>query len=765
MAEFKTKAALKAALKAASKEAPKEKPAKSNLTLAMAEINKKHGDGSISRGRSLIANVEAWPTNVATLDIALGCGGMPKGRIIELFGPESAGKTTLCLTCVAAAQAQGMTAAFVDVEHALDPEWATRLGVNMDALLLSQPDTAESALDIVEMLAKTGEVGIVVLDSVAALTPKAELDGEVGDSHIGLQARLMSQAMRKLKSAASNTGCVVIFINQIREKIGVMFGCLHAETLINFVDGSSVPISEVVEKQLGGDVWSWDAETKNFVPRPITGWHHNGEVDEPSDWVSVAVRGPGTKNGRMHLVVTPSHEVMTDTDWTQAQYLAVGDKLLTKQESLVLRTDGQPNGTLGQFLTGMLSGDSHPAHSFGRLAAALKLRDSVDCDYTRWKVDKLKEYLKFTLRSCAFGEYYESACFSELSQLKHEYPKRDPMLLLERFSWLGFAVWIMDDGHYYKDRYHLSIKRFAGDFDKIDQISRSLDDCGLYHCASGEGRITFDRRVSDHIAEKIVGLVPRCMEHKLPAGLRGRDDIHDFVLRRDVEWRDAYARVVEVRDANVRQMKRRGKYDISIAGTTCYSAGGIENGVIVHNSNETTPGGRALKYYASVRMEVKRNGQVLKKGDVNIGYPTRVKIIKNKVGPPFVFADFNLMFGISGYQPGVDKMESLMSVALATDGVFEVAGSWYTFGDKRLLGKDQWKEYVAEHPEMFHAIREKTYSMALKLGRATPVLLDMTDDEIVAAGQDEEDDPDAVEEAVAAQPTTPPAEALGRDDD
>ena len=744
----------------------KPKVEKSGLTLTMAQINKKHGDGSIIKGRSLISNVKAWPTNVATLDIALGCGGLPEGRIIEIYGPESAGKTTLALTCIAAAQSQGKVAAFVDVEHALDPEWATKIGVDMDVMLLSQPDTAESALDIVEMLAKTGEVGVVVLDSVAALTPKAELDGEVGDSHIGLQARLMSQAMRKLKSAAATTGCVVIFINQIREKIGVMFGCLHAETPINFVDGSSVPISEVVEKQLGGDVWSWDAETKNFVPRPITGWHHNGEVDEPSDWVSVAIRGPGTKNGRMHLVVTPSHEVMTDTDWTQAQYLAVGDKLLTKQESLVLRTDGQPNGTLGQFLTGVLSGDSHLAHNIGRLAAALKLRDNVDCNYARWKVDKLKEHLKFTLRSCASGEYHESACFSELLQLKREYPKRDPMLLLERFSWLGFAVWIMDDGNYYRDRYHLSIKRFAGDFDKIEQISRSLDDCGLYHYASGGGRITFDRSVSDHIAEKIVGLVPECMEHKLPAGLRGRDDTHtqDLVLRRDVEWRDAYARVVEVRDASARQMKRRGKYDISIAGTTCYSAGGIENWVIVHNSNETTPGGRALKYYASVRMEVKRDGMVIKKNDVGVGNPTKVKIVKNKVGPPFVFAQFNIMFGNSGYEPGIDKMESLMSVALATKGVFEQSGSWYTFGDKKLLGKDQWKDWVAGHPEMFPAIREKTYSMALKAGRSVAPLIDMTEDEILESGQDEDEDTDALEEAIASQPVEPALQAT-RDDD
>jgi recombination protein RecA len=171
-----------------------------------------------------IRNLESISTGSLGLDVALGIGGVPKGRVVEIYGPESSGKTTLSLHVVAEAQKQGGTAAFVDAEHALDPNYAERLGVNMDELLVSQPDTGEQALEITDMLVRSGAVDVVVIDSVAALTPKAEIEGEMGDTHVGLQARLMSQALRKLTANIKRSNCVVVFINQIRMKIGVMFG-------------------------------------------------------------------------------------------------------------------------------------------------------------------------------------------------------------------------------------------------------------------------------------------------------------------------------------------------------------------------------------------------------------------------------------------------------------------------------------------------------------------------------------------------------------
>ncbi|MFF5110749.1 recombinase RecA [Streptosporangium sp. NPDC000095] len=201
------------------------------LETALAQIERQFGKGSIMRlGDETRAPIEVIPTGSIALDVALGIGGFPRGRIVEVYGPESSGKTTVALHAVANAQRGGGIAAFIDAEHALDPEYAQKLGVDTDALLVSQPDTGEQALEIADMLIRSGAVDLLVIDSVAALVPKAEIEGEMGDSHVGLQARLMSQALRKVAGALNNTGTTAIFINQLREKIGVMFGSPETTT-------------------------------------------------------------------------------------------------------------------------------------------------------------------------------------------------------------------------------------------------------------------------------------------------------------------------------------------------------------------------------------------------------------------------------------------------------------------------------------------------------------------------------------------------------
>ena len=203
-----------------------EENRKKALAAALSQIEKQFGKGSVMRlgDAGAIYEVDSIPTGSLGLDIALGVGGIPRGRVIEIFGPESSGKTTLTLAIIASAQANGGTAAFVDAEHALDPVYAEKLGVKVNDLLVSQPDTGEQALEITDMLVRSGAVDVVVVDSVAALTPKAEIEGEMGDQHMGLQARLMSQALRKLTGNIKRSNTIVIFINQIRMKIGVMFG-------------------------------------------------------------------------------------------------------------------------------------------------------------------------------------------------------------------------------------------------------------------------------------------------------------------------------------------------------------------------------------------------------------------------------------------------------------------------------------------------------------------------------------------------------------
>lgn len=229
------------------------------LDAAIAQIEKQYGRGSVMKlGEETEGmQVETVPTGSLSLDIALGQGGLPKGRIIEVYGPESSGKTTVALHCVAEVQKRGGIAGFIDAEHALDPVYAKNIGVDIDNLYISQPDSGEQALEITEMMVRSGAVDIVIVDSVAALVPKAEIDGDMGDSHVGLQARLMSQALRKLTAVVSKTHCIVIFINQLREKVGIMFGNPETTTggrALKFYSSVRLDVRRIESLKQGGEI-------------------------------------------------------------------------------------------------------------------------------------------------------------------------------------------------------------------------------------------------------------------------------------------------------------------------------------------------------------------------------------------------------------------------------------------------------------------------------------------------------------------------------
>ena len=244
--------------KKAKETAPAPSDKQKALETAISQIEKQFGKGAVMRlGQNATMNVEAIPTGSLSLDMALGIGGLPRGRIVEIYGPESSGKTTVALHVVAEAQKRGGSAVFIDVEHALDPVYAKNLGVDIDQLLVSQPDTGEQALEICEALVRSGAVDVVVVDSVAAMVTKAEIEGEMGDTHVGLQARLMSQALRKLTGAIGKSNAIVIFINQLREKIGVMYG--NPETppggrALKFYSSVRLDVRRTEQLKAGGEV-------------------------------------------------------------------------------------------------------------------------------------------------------------------------------------------------------------------------------------------------------------------------------------------------------------------------------------------------------------------------------------------------------------------------------------------------------------------------------------------------------------------------------
>ncbi|MDD4678997.1 MAG: recombinase RecA, partial [Tissierellia bacterium] len=326
------------------------------LELAIAQIEKQFGKGSIMRlGENAKLSIEAIPTGALPLDIATGIGGVPKGRIIEIFGPESSGKTTVALHIIAEAQKKGGIAAFIDAEHALDPAYAKNLGVNVEDLIISQPDTGEQALEIAEALVRSGAIDIIVIDSVAALVPKAEIDGEMGDSHMGLQARLMSQALRKLSGAISKSNAVAIFINQLREKIGVMFGNPETTTggrALKFYASMRFDVRRIETLKKGDDVYGNRTRVKvvkNKVAPPFKQAEFDiiygkgiskegcildmaveaGIVNKAGAWYSYENTriGQGRENSKEYLLSNP--ELMDEIEKKVLEKFQIGDNKLT----------------------------------------------------------------------------------------------------------------------------------------------------------------------------------------------------------------------------------------------------------------------------------------------------------------------------------------------------------------------------------------------------------------------------------------------------
>src|SRR4051794_24390556 len=303
------------------------------INAAVSQIERQFGKGAIMKmGDAAKVNVDVVSTGALSLDVALGIGGLPRGRVCEVYGPESSGKTTLCYHVIAEAQKKGGLAAFIDAEHAIDPYYARRIGVNVDELLVSQPDNGEQALEIAEMLIRSAAVDVLVIDSVAALVPKAEIEGEMGDSFVGLQARLMSQALRKLAGTLNRTGTVCVFTNQLREKIGVMFGCFSYSTRVVLEDGTTEKIGKIVDQRLPVRVLSMDPATGEISPKRIVDYYDNGPADE--FWQFEVEAGGGS--GRRKFACTPNHLIFTPMGEREAGELDVGDEVLVAVKDYAL---------------------------------------------------------------------------------------------------------------------------------------------------------------------------------------------------------------------------------------------------------------------------------------------------------------------------------------------------------------------------------------------------------------------------------------------
>jgi len=678
-----------------------------SLDTALAQIERQFGKGAIMRlGDDARAPVEVIPTGSIALDVALGIGGLPRGRIVEIYGPESSGKTSIALHAAANAQRAGGIAAFIDAEHALDPDYAKKLGVDTDALLVSQPDTGEQALEIADMLIRSGAIDIVVIDSVAALVPRAEIEGEMGDSHVGLQARLMSQALRKIAGALNQTKTTAIFINQLREKIGIMFGCMTYGTKVTLADGTQEKIGKIVNQRLDVEVLSYDPESAEIVPRRIVNWFSNGRAER---FLQFTVAKPGG-NGRARFAATENHLIQGPGGWRPAGELIAGDRVLIAAPKRLGRQQEQ------LVLGSLMGGGSLSPDRRGRPGTRFRMgHGTAQAAYLEWKVSLLGNI------GCARAVNSRGAVFADFTPLPELAEVHEAVYFgdgKKHLSWdylkgltpFALAVWYMDGGGFTvgskgprrgtqggAGRIEICVEAMSpGSRDRLAQYLRDTHGLNVELRASGARRVSvlrFTASASEKFQQLVAPYIHPSMEYKLLPRLRQRFSVQ-------AEFAPAGLRLMPARvlDIHVKPPARSmSKFDIEVAGTHNY----FVDGVMVHNSPETTTGGKALKFYASVRLDIRRI-ETLKDGTDAVGNRTRVKVVKNKLAPPFKSAEFDILYGI-----GISREGSLIDLGVE-QSIVRKAGAWYTYDGEQLgQGKENARNFLRENPDRANEIEKK----------------------------------------------------------
>jgi recombination protein RecA len=678
-----------------------------SLETALAQIERQFGRGAIMRlGDETRAPIEVIPTGAISLDVALGIGGFPRGRIIEIYGPESSGKTSLALHAIANAQKAGGIAAIIDAEHALDPDYAKKLGVDTDALLVSQPDTGEQALEIADMLIRSGAIDIIVIDSVAALVPRAEIEGEMGDSHVGLQARLMSQALRKIAGALNQTKTTAIFINQLREKIGVMFGCMSYGTRVTLADGSQEKIGKIVNQRMDVEVLSYDPVTCQLAPRKIVNWFNNGTADH---FLQFTVAKSGG-NGRSQFAATENHLIQTPGGWRPAGELIVGDRVLAAEPQRL--SDQQM-----QVVLGSLMGDGNLSpNRRGRSGTRFRLgHGAKQAAYLDWKVSLLGNVecsRTVNAKGAVFADFTPLPELAELHDVVYfgDGKKHLTWDYLKALTPLALAVWYMDDGSLAvrskglqertqggSGRIEICVEAMsAGSRERLVQYLHDTHGLDIRLRLAGSAQqavIVFNTAATEKFQKLVAPYVHPSMSYKLLPRFQ-----QQFSVQPEFADAELLLQPARILDIHVKPPTRSmSKFDIEVEGGHNY----FVDGVMVHNSPETTSGGKALKFYASIRLDIRRI-ETLKDGTDAVGNRTRVKVVKNKVSPPFKVAEFDILYG-----HGISREGGLIDLGVEQN-IVRKSGAWYTYdGDQLGQGKENARNFLLENPDMANEIEKK----------------------------------------------------------
>jgi len=688
-------------------EKEQEKAAKAReaaLKGALTQIERTFGAGSIMKMGDDAAQVQvaAIPTGALSLDLALGVGGVPRGRIVEVFGPESSGKTTLIYHVLANAQKNGGICAFIDAEHAMDPAYAKRIGVDVDELLVSQPDHGEQALEIADLLIRSGAVDVVAIDSVAALTPKVELEGAMGDQTVGLQARMMSQAMRKLAGNLNRANTLCIFTNQIREKVGVMFGCFSYDTRVVLADGTSERIGKIVNQRLPVEVMSMDAATGEISPKPIVDYYKNGKTD---DWWTFEVAGG---RGRHRFTCTPNHVILTPEGERQAWEIEEGDEVLVATKHYALSDDQM------KLVLGSLLGDGSLRYASAHNAHFRVGHGEDQREYCEWKQSMLTPFAHGIGRT-GNGIGFDTIPMRQFATLRDAVYAADGRKtvsheLLSELDERSLAAWYCDDGTFggsYKRWGHgkATICVAGLSMEDRERVAQRCESLGMGRPTLSGNNLLFSGERTRQFQQRIAPYVHPSLDYKLHPELRGRfkwqapthsDPKAELESRRTL--RPVGMRVL--RKFPKRGTSRNGnRYDLQIEGNHTY----LVDHVVVHNSPETQPGGRAIKFYSSQRLDIRRI-ETLKEGTEAVGNRVRVKVVKNKVAAPFRQAEFDIEYG-----QGISSEGCILDLGIEHN-IVQKSGSFFSYGDDRLgQGRNNAKGFLRENPKVAQEIERKIY--------------------------------------------------------
>lgn len=707
-------------------------------------------------------------TGIYSFDLITG-GGYAGGRFSYLYGDTGSGKSTTCYHGMKSAIENNIITSVNDHESSMDPTYLKKIGIDLDdvcgrrnkkgvwevtpKLRYSMGTTAEATFkfmntvmralpDKVQMVdpkteerrfflispdynykptwahitkglkeEKIFEVDnflpqmVFVTDSLKAMLPDAR-DADIDSDPIALLARCFSNSFPLVKSLLGRKNCIYLATNHLTVNPMVKFGCLHADTPVPFVDGRHLSMREIVENKIEGEVWSYDEIGKKIVPAKIIDWHYNGKVEKPEDFITITSEAVDTANGVASFTCTREHKVLTLEGWKPAEELTTDDVLVTKYESKI-------NKSLKSFLLGTMLGDSClDTRSKPNGTNQIRFQDKQNLDYVKWKLDKLDMFSFYENKLNQHGDVvpqYVSETRHEFTVWKRKIKNRNPLVVLDEMDDLSLAVWFMEDGSGSLDDSHcrgqLSIGRLHGDIDSLQQVQAFFAKHEL-ECSLGldRGILRFNKDAYLRLCARICKYVPECMQYKLPPEFRGKYE--EFDLEYETKIDTGYVSILSIANGSRRKFRQKGKYDISVEGTHNYMVGNVANGVIVHNSNETEPGGKAVQFYPDLKIKLHVNraqNKVIEETHVSgngldryiVGVAT---VLKNKSGPCFRKVEFRLWLDEQGNPGrGIDPVWDIFTF-LKECGLIDQIGakSKPTYGIKLTGWEDRsfsWQEF------------------------------------------------------------------------